>query len=96
MTGYTATFSKQADNGITCNITSVVDANYVDSTVLLSAVTMIQYLKNRTLRRNITGYVIKTAKQRYYSSVKTFELLGPTSDYQTLASDALVLKNSPY
>ena len=60
MTGYAATFSKQADDGITCTITSVVYENYVDSTVLLSAVTIIQYLKIRTLRRNITAYVIKT------------------------------------
>ena len=60
MTGNAVTFSKQADNGITCTITSVVYANYVDSTVLLSVVTIIQYLKIRTLRRNITAYVIKT------------------------------------
>ena len=60
MTGYAATFSDQADNGIACTITSVVYANYVDSTVLLSALTIIQYLKIRTLRRNITAYVIKT------------------------------------
>ena len=66
MTGYAATFSKQADNGITCAETSVVYANYVNSTVLVSAVTtiiflyIIQYLKIRTLRRNITAYVIKT------------------------------------
>ena len=45
MAGYAATFSKETDNGITCTITSVVHANYVDSTVLLSAVTMIQYVK---------------------------------------------------
>ena len=45
MTGYAATFLKQADNGRTCTITSVVYTNYVDSTVLLSAVTIIQYLK---------------------------------------------------
>ena len=45
MTGYAATFSKKADNGITCTITSIVYANYVDSTVLLSAVTIMQYLK---------------------------------------------------
>ena len=32
---------EQADNGITCTITSVVYANYVDSTVLLSAVTIL-------------------------------------------------------
>ena len=60
MTGYAITFSKQADDGITCTVTSVVYANYVDSTVLLSVVTIIQYLKIITLRRNITAYVIKT------------------------------------
>ena len=59
MIGYAATVLKQADNGITCTITSVVYANYVDSTVLLSAVTIMQYLKMKTLRRNITAYVIK-------------------------------------
>ena len=53
ITGYAATFSKQADNGMTCTITSVVYAKYVDSTVrfffkvLLSAVTVIQYSKIR-------------------------------------------------
>ena len=31
-------FFEQADNGITCTITSIVYAKYVDSTVLLSAV----------------------------------------------------------
>ena len=59
MTGYAATFSKQVDNEITCIITSVVYANYVDSTLLLSAVTIIQYLKIGTLRRSITAYVVK-------------------------------------
>ena len=68
MTRYAATFSKQADNGITCTITSVVYTNYVDSTNLLSAVTMVQYFKIITLRRNITALVIKQlVKQRYYS-----------------------------
>ena len=40
-------FFKSSNNGITCTITSVVYANYVDSTVLLLAVTIIQYLKIR-------------------------------------------------
>ena len=61
MTGYAVTLSKIADNGIACTITSVVYANYVDSTVLLYAVTIIQYMEIRTFRRNITAYVIKTA-----------------------------------
>ena len=39
-------FFESSNNGITCTITSVVYENYVDSTVLLSAVTIIQYLKN--------------------------------------------------
>ena len=48
MTGYAAAFSKQADIGLTCTTTSVVYANYVDSTVLLSIFCysrLIQYLK---------------------------------------------------
>ena len=31
-----------------------------------------------------------------HSWVQTFELLGRTSDYQTIASDVLVLENSSY
>ena len=40
-------FFESSNNVITCTITSVVYANYVDSTGLLSAVTIIQYLKMR-------------------------------------------------
>ena len=41
-------FFKSSNNGMTCTMTSVVHANYVDSTVvLLSAVTIKQYLKIR-------------------------------------------------
>ena len=40
-------FFESSNNGITCTMTSVVYANYVGSTVLLSAVKIIQYFKTR-------------------------------------------------
>ena len=56
--------------------------------VLLSAVTMtITVLENYKLcGGNISGTV----------GFRLFGLLGRTRDYQTLASDVLVLENSPY
>ena len=73
MTGYAATFSKQADNGITCTITSVVYANYVDNTVLLSAVTMIQYLKVRNFAEE--HHSLRDKNSQLNSGTVVFRLL---------------------
>ena len=47
VTGYAVTFSNQATMGLTCTITGVVYEIYVDSTVIISAATIIQDLKIR-------------------------------------------------
>ena len=53
-------FFESSSNEITCTITSVVYANYVDSKVLLSVVTIIQCLEIRNFAEEHHSYVIKT------------------------------------
>ena len=73
MAGYAATFSKQADNGITFTITRVVYANYVDSTVLLSAVTMIQYVTIRNVAEE--HHSVRDKNSQLNSAAVKFRLL---------------------